>query len=147
MRLFFFIFWIFLNFSLSSFGQNKKALPTNSWPRTILWKITGLDCKQPSYLLGTMHLVDAEWLFEYPEFKKVIDSTEFILTEAFTSRSEGPQLSRQSILKALPLLSKQQYQILDSFFVARVGEGIIGNSEAENMTVAEMETAILTTLV
>lgn len=146
-RFFLILFWIFIVVLQSALGQNIQVAARDSELKTILWKITGLDCKQPSYLLGTMHLADAEWLLEYPEFQKVIDSTEFILTEAFTTQPEVMQPKRKDILKAIPLLSVQQYQTLDSFFVARVGEGIVGNRDAENMTVAEMGSAILTTLV
>ncbi|RAJ92563.1 hypothetical protein LX87_04893 [Larkinella arboricola] len=143
---FHFLLLTFLLLSHYAVGQKRtKITPSN--PPTILWKITGKDCKQPSYLLGTFHLADAEWLYEYPEIKKVIDSTEFILTEAFTTeRTETPFAKTGSQLKALSLLTPEQYRTLDSFFVARVGEGIVGNPDAETMTVAEMRNAILTTL-
>jgi uncharacterized protein YbaP (TraB family) len=136
----------FLIFSGLAAGQKKAVKTANSEPATILWKISGKDCRQPSYLLGTFHLADAEWLYEYPEMKKVIDSTIFILTEAFTTAPSEPLSINESRLKAIPLLTAEQYKTLDSFFVARIGEGITNNPEAENMTVAEMGGAILSTL-
>lgn len=54
---------------------------------------------------------------------------------------------KKEILKALPLLDKKQFETLDSFFTARVGEGIRDNPDAAAMTVAEMESAIMVTLV
>ncbi|MGX5853989.1 TraB/GumN family protein [Dyadobacter jiangsuensis] len=115
-------------------------------PRTILWKITGANCPRPSYLLGTFHLSDAEWLLKTPQFSKVVDSTDYILSEQFTTRPL-PGTSKKDILKALPLLDKKQFETLDSFFVARVGEGIRNNPDAAALTVAEMESAIMLTLV
>jgi len=125
----------------------QKGNPGNEVnPRTILWKITGANCPRPSYLLGTFHLSDAEWLLKTPQFSKVVDSTEYILNEQFTTRPL-PATSKKGILKALPLLDKKQFETLDSFFVARVGEGIRNNPDAAAMTVAEMESAIMVTLV
>ncbi|WP_460639868.1 TraB/GumN family protein [Larkinella harenae] len=138
--------WLLSSYAYAM-GPERTADSTAN-PPTILWKITGPACPKPSYLLGTDHLVDAEWLFEYPEMQKVIDSTEFILTEAFSTEPPATLSTRpKNSLKALPLLTPKQYTTLDSFFVARVGEGINGNEDAQNMSVAEMEAAILMTLV
>lgn len=124
----------------------QKGNPGNEVnPRTILWKITGANCPRPSYLLGTFHLSDAEWLLEKSPIKKVIDSTEYILNEAFSTKPLPPA-TKKNPLKALPLFSPEQYQTVDSFFVARVGEGIRNNPDATAMTIAEMEGAILGTL-
>lgn len=129
-----------------SFLRQTREQLTN--PRTILWKITGKNCRQPSYLLGTFHLAEAEWLYSYTEIKTVIDSTDFILTEAFSTDSVVTiSTATKNEIKALPLLTSKQFNVLDSFFVARVGEGIKGNEDAANMTLAEMRSAIVTTLI
>ena len=137
----------FFMFAGSTIGQSTRSDVKNAENATILWKISGKDCKASSYLLGTFHLTDADWLYQFPEMKKVIDSTDYMLTEGFTTQISDTQSNGTTKLKALPLLTKEQYQTLDSFFVARVGEGIAGNDEAENMTVAEMGSAILFTIV
>lgn len=134
------VFWLSM-YNLMELKENPPG------PNTVLWRITGKDCKQPSYILGTFHLSDAEWLYSYSEIQRAIDSTTFILTEAFSSDSLSYQsIAYENQLKALPLLTDKQFHTLDSFFVARVGEGIKANAEAQNMTVPEMESAILTTL-
>ncbi|QRR03189.1 TraB/GumN family protein [Dyadobacter sandarakinus] len=143
----FFILTLLL-FNPSRYTLKDKKGSRLSGPSTILWKITGKESKQPSYLLGTFHLADADWLYTYPEIQKAIDETEFILTEAFTTDSTPAfSIPRKDQLKAIPLLDEEQYATLDSFFIARVGEGIKGNQDAENMTVAEMRGAIITTLI
>lgn len=127
-------------------GQKQKQ-DRKTDPATILWKIMGPGCPRASYIIGTFHLTDASWLLKYPEITKVIDSTEYILTEVFTTEPVPKAPQKREVLKALPLLDKAQFEMLDSFFVARVGEGIRNNIDAELMTVAEMEGAILTTLI
>jgi uncharacterized protein YbaP (TraB family) len=120
----------------------------SSDPPTILWKITGKGIEKPSYLLGTMHLLELDWLQSFPKIKSVIDSSEYILTEAFSTEAETVQKTkRPGELKALTLLTPEEYRMLDSFFVARVGEGIRDNPDAEGMNVLEMRSAILQTLV
>jgi uncharacterized protein YbaP (TraB family) len=139
---------IALLFSLPSFGQNANSNQAGEDPRTILWKITGNDIKKPSYLLGTMHLMEMDWLLSFPEIKAVVDSTEYILNEAFSTELKMPMTTkRPGDLTALSLLTPAQYQTVDSFFIARVGEGIRANPDAEEMSVAEMQSAILQTLV
>ncbi|WP_031530191.1 TraB/GumN family protein [Dyadobacter crusticola] len=121
--------------------------PHSENPRTCLWKVTGPQCSKPSYLLGTFHLTGADWLLEYPQVRKAVDSTEFILTEVFsTSPAVRPDKPAGAVLKALGLLDETQFRTLDSFFVARVGQGIRDNPEAAKLTVGEMEGAMLITL-
>lgn len=128
-----------------SWGQKNDQVPEPS-PATILWKISGSKCPRPSYIVGTFHLTEADWLLQYPAMKEVIDSTEFILNEAYTSKPVS-LAKKEKPLKALPLLDKSQFNYLDSFFVARVGEGIRNNPDAEAMTIAEMNEAVVTTLI
>lgn len=139
---------IALLFSLTAFAQNENSDKPDKDPQTILWKITGKGIKKPSYLLGTMHLMELDWLLSFPEIKAVVDSTEYILTEAFSTEVEPFSVNkRPGTLTALSVLTPKEYQTLDSFFVARVGEGVRANPDAEEMSVLEMESAILQTLV
>lgn len=120
---------------------------TDSIPHTILWRVSGKDCKKPSYILGTMHLAPADWLYAFPEMKYAIDSTEFILSEAFTTdQIPASAIPKATRLNAMDIMTAEQYKYVDSFFVARVGEGITGNSDAIEMTVGEMANAIILTL-
>jgi len=145
-RKFVFPTFVFILVTVCCLGQ-KKDYNKMADPATILWKITGPQCPKPSYIIGTMHLADAGWLLKYPEITKVIDSTKFILSEAFTTKPAVQKVARRHLLKAVPLLDRNQFVMLDSFFVAKVGEGIRNNKDAEDMTVAEMKSIILTTLV
>ena len=141
------VFVSLLVFSVTGYAQDKKSTNDTNSPRTILWKISGKDCKQPSYLLGTMHLIKGDWAYAFPEIKHAIDSTEYLLSEAFTTDKIEEKIPKGKRLRAISILTPEQYKTLDSFFVARVGDGIRNNPEAEEMTVAEMRGAILSTLV
>ena len=141
------IFLMIAAFFMCAFVQSTGQTVKGDNAKTILWEITGGQCKKPSYLLGTAHLVEVDWLYEFSQTRKVIDSTEFILTEAFST--DVKDVERQPAgkkLKAVDIMTSEQYKMVDSFFVARVSEGISDNPEAENMTVAEMRSAILSTL-
>jgi hypothetical protein len=49
-------------------------------------------------------------------------------------------------IRAVDLLTREQYASVDSFFVARVGEGITNNQDALEMNVWELSSAISVTL-
>ncbi|MEO6283191.1 MAG: TraB/GumN family protein [Dyadobacter sp.] len=124
-------------------------------PRTILWKISKPGLSKPSYLLGINHIVSADWLYTFPEIKDVIESSELLVTELFGDNDraiigntrEMDIKNRSKVnLRAVDLLTPKQYATLDSFFIAKVGEGITNNQEALEMNVAEMSSAILMTL-
>ena len=134
-------------FSNSCFAQNTKPAADPKNPRTILWKISGKDCKKPSYLLGTCHALRADWLYSFPEVKKVVEICDHLITESIGEKpKERTKKPASVMLKAVDVMTPDQYKTLDSFFVARVGEGIKNNPDAEEMHVKEMTRAILQTL-
>jgi uncharacterized protein YbaP (TraB family) len=55
-------FWLaFLAFvGLTSFAQSSKKALKNHADNTLLWRISGKNIKQPSYLFGTMHMLCAD---------------------------------------------------------------------------------------
>jgi uncharacterized protein YbaP (TraB family) len=133
---------------LRNVAQTGKSASQSQDPQTILWKITGKGIQKPSYLLGTMHLGELDWLLTFPRIKSAIDSTEYILTEAFSTEVTTVTVQKTaSTLRAVSVLNAAEYKTLDSFFVARVGEGITNNPDAEEMNVFEMWAAIYETLV
>ncbi|UCS94263.1 TraB/GumN family protein [Echinicola marina] len=135
---------LLLPLSLQVFGQNSK--PKNEdIPPTILWKITGKDINQTSYLLGIHHLVSANWLYNFPEIKYAIENSDYLLTELYGENIDTTPLPENNI-KALDILTPEEFNILDSFFIARVGEGIVDNEVAEEMNVFDMCSGILSTL-
>ena len=112
-------------------------------PKTILWEISGNGLKQSSYILGTNHMVEVDWLLSFSKFNQVIENTEVILTESFnTTQTYGSKEKGKIYPTAISLLSEGQFAYLDSFFVARVEDGIANNPDAEAMTVSEFIGAV-----
>ncbi|HLU86386.1 MAG TPA: TraB/GumN family protein [Taishania sp.] len=61
------------------FGQYLNEIPTKS--NTLLWKIEGNKLKKPSYLFGTIHLIDKD-LYYFPEhFKQLVLNAEQVVLE------------------------------------------------------------------
>ena len=131
--------------SYSSFGQTNERSESEEGIHTIMWKISGSKLKQSSYLLGIHHMIGIDWLYNFPEVKKIIETSDYLLTELYGDNNEADSLPEHKI-KALDILTSEEFSILDSFFVVRVGEGIADNEVAEAMDVFEMCSAILSTL-
>lgn len=131
--------------SLSSSGQSSPAEKQERIPHTILWKVSGSTLEKPSYLLGIHHTVGMDWLYSFPKIKHVVESSEYLLTELYGDNvDEG--LPPEDQLKALSLLTSQEFNTLDSFFLAEVDEGLTNNEVAEAMDVSDLGSAILITL-
>ncbi|GGB96925.1 TraB/GumN family protein [Dyadobacter sediminis] len=149
--------WLFFGENLP-FGNTPEKIrqsAENSSPKTLLWKVSKSGMPQPSYLLGINHVVSAEWLNDFPEIRSVIDSADVLMTEfygdndkaIFGNNKQADSVNRAGVkIRAVDLLTARQYATLDSFFVARVGEGITNNQDALEMNVWELSSAILMTL-
>ncbi|WP_158547965.1 TraB/GumN family protein [Dyadobacter luteus] len=140
-------------FSLSLLFTQPDLKPASDKPGTILWKITAPELKKPSYLLGVNHVVSSDFLYSFPEIKSAIESSEILMTELFGDNqtavygnNSDKNIGPDSALKAVKLLTPEEHNTVDSFFVARVGEGITGNPDALEMNVWEFGSAVLTTL-
>ncbi|MBB5283777.1 hypothetical protein HNQ92_001903 [Rhabdobacter roseus] len=135
---------LLFSFPLGVYAQS--ATNADDMPRTVLWEVTGPGTSKPSYLLGTYHLLEGAWLYRFSEIREVLDRTEFMLSEGF-STSSAPSTPASPPLKALAILTPRQFSTIDSFFIAQVGEGIVNNPDAAAMTVGELNSAILFTAV
>lgn len=69
--------------AVAAFSQNNQSL---------LWKISGKDIKQPSYLFGTIHLICHDDYVWTPVMQKALDSSEKV---AFEMDMDDPDLLTQ----------------------------------------------------
>ncbi len=99
-----FFFSLFL-FSISLYSQ------CNS----VLWEISGKDCKQPSYLFGTFHLRDSR-IFNFPDSVNILRNKCSVLAfEIVIDKSDAKELLAQ-IMETDPnhyldkILSKSDYK-------------------------------------
>ena len=49
--------------------------------KTLLWKISGQDLKQPSYIFGTIHLIPEQYYFFPDTFKQALEQCEAVFFE------------------------------------------------------------------
>ncbi len=79
---------LFLTMGLTQVGllpllaqSTETALPTHTDNKTLLWEISGGGLTQPSYFLGTMHLLCPEDAFISPTLKAVLDRVKSVYLE------------------------------------------------------------------
>ncbi|MES2419033.1 MAG: TraB/GumN family protein [Bacteroidota bacterium] len=123
---------------LFSASSTKDIIPT------ALWKISGNDVSRNVYLLGSCHVVGLDWLKRQPGMEEVIKNSSTLVTESFGATVSSSELSAYKSLKAVDLLDKEQYRVLDSFFRANAGETEgLANEDAKNASVVDMAGGIL----
>lgn len=95
----------------------------------LLWKVTGNNISQPSYIMGTHHMAPLSILDEIPGLHKAFDSTTHVVGEIITSQMQSPgtmqlmqrmmTIENDTTLKTL--LSEQDYQTVHAFVSENMG--------------------------
>lgn len=87
---------------------------------SLLWKISGNGLSTPSFLFGTIHALPANKFFLTEECKIRFDQTEKLVLEIdMTNPRMMMELQNEMVMKYQridSLLSKEEYQIVSSFF-------------------------------
>ena len=78
---------------------------------SVLWKVSGKDLKNPSYLLGTFHLKSGEYLDTIPGASEAFKSCEQVVGEIDMSNMLGMQMQMQ---QAMMMSSDTTYKMLYS---------------------------------
>lgn len=116
MRIFLFFLSLFL--TLNVFSQEKNCL---------LWKISGKNLKQPSYLFGTIHITD-ERVFQFDSvFDAAFNSCDAYAMELLLDDIEKEDLAEAMLLKDGKLtdyMDDNEEHILDSVLTEKVGMGL-----------------------
>jgi hypothetical protein len=64
------------------FGQSEALVtPYPMSESSLLWKIEGKDLNKPSYLFGTMHLIEKEYFFFPEKLKRHVEKSEQLIME------------------------------------------------------------------
>jgi uncharacterized protein YbaP (TraB family) len=106
-----FSFFIVISIMASSGSQAQQK-------QSVLWKISGIGLKRPSYLLGTVHVMPASVINGFPELQKIMQLSERGLFEGVeNSIAMGPELEKKLYPPLDSVFSPEQYAIVDSFFV------------------------------
>jgi uncharacterized protein YbaP (TraB family) len=99
----------------------------SSFSQSLLWKVTGKNLKEPSYIYGTIHIQDKR-VFSFDNTVTQI----FESCDAFAMEILMDEISQEEALEAMlmknttldKLLSKEEYRILDSVVKANTGSGL-----------------------
>lgn len=109
-------------FSAPLHAQEKKSA------KALLWKVSGKDLKEPSYLFGTYHLLGDPFLHELPEIKKPFEQAKGIVVELIL---DSTKVMSMMMLKAMmqgkkisTLLTPAEFQRVDSVLKSASGYGL-----------------------
>lgn len=92
-------------------------------PNTVLWKIDSKDLNEPSYLLGTIHLIPADLFFWPEEFQQAYDAATQVVME--TNELSMDPAAMMSIMPKIMLpdgqsiedfVTEAEYARIDQFF-------------------------------
>jgi uncharacterized protein YbaP (TraB family) len=107
---------------INCFAQ-KASLPTsgNQQSNTLLWKISGKDLKQPSYIFGTMHILCADDAKLSDSLKNIIKNCDEIYFEIDMTDMKGMMSAMKYMRmnddkKLSDLLSDQDYNKVKKYF-------------------------------
>lgn len=98
---------------------------------TFLWKITGKDSKNTSYLLGTYHLLGESFVDKFPVIEEKIKSCDFVVTETEIDWKKIVENynARPSTDSLEQTVSKEEYDYIKGMFkdtrtdVTKLGPG------------------------
>ncbi|MCD4746490.1 MAG: TraB/GumN family protein [Bacteroidales bacterium] len=92
--------------------------------KSLLWKITGNGLEQPSYLFGTVHIIDSANYFLEETVKEKFNKCEKIVFEV---DMDDPQFQQKTIFVLMlkndsldNLLSKQDYEKVNEFYANKL---------------------------
>jgi uncharacterized protein len=96
--------------------------------QSLLWKVSGKNLKEPSYIYGTIHIQDKRVF----SFDNTVNQA-FESCDAFAMEILMDEISQDEILEAMlmenttldKLLTKEEYKILDSVVKAATGSGLL----------------------
>ena len=113
-----------LALSATAFAQNNK------FTGALLWKISGNNLDEPSYILGTHHLTDGSFTEKIPGFKEAFSNVDQVIGEMDMSNIESMQMQMQmagmmpSDKSYKTLLTETEFNEVDNGLKAIFGMGL-----------------------
>jgi len=81
--------------------------------KALLWKVSGKDLSEPSYLFGTYHLLTDKFLTTTPEIKEPFKNTKGVVVEMILDSGKLQALGMKALMpdkKISDLISPEQFQ-------------------------------------
>ena len=103
------------------YGQKQKPAAQNPADNTLLWRISGKDIREPSYLFGTMHLLCADDIVLSDSLKRAISNAgqvylELDMDNVFEMLGAMQHMSMRGDTTLADLLTKEEYQKVKNHF-------------------------------
>lgn len=99
----------------------------SAYSQSLLWKVSGKNIKNPSYVYGTIHIQDKR-VFSFDEtVLKAIESSQAFAMEILMDEIPHKEMVEAMLMKNTSLdklMSKEDYKILDSIVKAKTGSGV-----------------------
>lgn len=115
--------------------------------KSLLWEISGNGLEQPSYLFGTIHIIDSSYYSMGETAKEKLSKCDKLVTEIDT---DDPNFQQKTIFASLMktdsldnLLSKEEYEKVEAFFTEKLQIPLQAVKKIKPLYLAEMP-AILT---
>lgn len=139
-----------LIFTLSLlFSVLGASAQTSDFTGAILWKISGNDLKNPSYIIGTNHIINNDFLQSIKGLAQAQMNTAQVIGEIDMDElvAKGQLLQKTAMMPDSTsyekLLSKEEYDLLDSNLKNSLGVGIEQLKQLHPVTVSTLYTARL----
>lgn len=106
------------------------AQEKNQYTGALLWKVSGNGLPQPSYILGTHHFYQVDFVDSIPELKNVIEDVDQVVGELLLKDVSALQARLQQAAIMSPdeaykdLLSEEDFQVLDDGLKNMIGAGL-----------------------
>lgn len=99
----------------------------SAYSQSLLWKVSGKNIKNPSYVYGTIHIQDKR-VFSFDEtVLKAFESSQAFAMEILMDEIPHKEMVEAMLMKNTSLdklMSKEDYKILDSIVKAKTGSGV-----------------------
>lgn len=112
---------------------------------SLLWKITGKDLKEPSYLFGTLHLLTNAFIDTMPAVQEAYRQTQAVAGELIMDPSHQTRMMQASLLEGTTLrqvLPDSIYTIAEEWFKNKAGLDLQNLNAVNPMTVMTVAMAI-----
>jgi uncharacterized protein YbaP (TraB family) len=102
----------------------------NTYPTgSLLWKISGKNLTKPSYIIGTFHVMQGDYLDSIAGAHKALDESEQVVVEVVVTDMTAmsmqlmPKMSMPSDTNYHQLYSDADYQFIDNKLISFLGAG------------------------
>ncbi|HMP93026.1 MAG TPA: TraB/GumN family protein [Phnomibacter sp.] len=123
----FYLFLLFFGFLVGG-GLSKTLKAQEASQMGIFYQITGKGLKQPSYLLGTYHLLNSGYLQQFQAITKALEQAQGAVVEVELDNNSAAVMAKYTMLppgmRTTGLLEKGVADSLDQLLKQQIGAGL-----------------------